>query len=89
MGVDSSIMLHMIKKLRANNAVRRSRIKFKKDKNSSAIAEKWKKKNISDLELQEIKDEIKTKVNKETRLYNILAIVLVILFVLGVYHFVT
>ena len=39
MGVDSSIMLHMINKLRANNAIRRSRIKNKKNTNTSKINE--------------------------------------------------
>ncbi|HIP49730.1 MAG TPA: hypothetical protein EYG92_12305 [Lutibacter sp.] len=89
MGGEGS-MSHMIISMRINRALRRSkRRKFRNQKISqvSTILRKWKKIEISEEELQQIKKEIKAKIQKDKRLYNLVAIALTLLFILLVYHF--
>ena len=89
MGGEGS-MSHMIISMRINRALLRSkRRKFRNQKISqvSTILRKWKKIEISEDELKQIKKEIKAKIQKDKRLYNLVAIALTLLFIFLVYHF--
>jgi len=89
MGGEGS-MSHMIISLRINRALRRSkRRKFKNQKNfkASSNSKNWKHIAISEEELKQIKKEIRAKVSKDIRLYNWIAVILTLLFVLLLYHY--
>lgn len=89
MGGEGS-MYHMIVSMRINRSLRRSkRRKFRNLKRQavSAQVKKWKDVEISKTELQQIKKEIRAKISKEKRMYNLVALVLSLLFSFIAYYF--